>query len=52
VPDETATTFRCVPRPSEGEACFLDDTCEPGFVCRSPFDAGICAPPVCSAFVF
>lgn len=52
VPDETATTFRCTPRPSEGEACFLDDSCGPGLVCRSPFDAGVCAPPICAAFVF
>lgn len=52
VPDETATTFRCVPRPGEGDACFLDDTCDPGFACRSPFEAGLCAPPMCMAFVF
>lgn len=52
VPDETATTFRCTARPGVGEACFLDDSCEAGLVCRSPFDAGACAPPLCAAFVF
>lgn len=52
VPDETATTFRCTERPGVGEACFLDDSCETGLVCRSPFDAGACAPPLCAAFVF
>lgn len=50
VPDD-AGAFRCVPRPTRGEACFLD-TCAPGLVCRSPHEAGACAPPMCAAHRF
>jgi hypothetical protein len=52
VPDAQGV-FRCVPRPdSEGEACFLDNSCTEAFVCRSPFDAGVCAPSMCRAWPF
>jgi hypothetical protein len=50
VPDATGA-FRCVSQPGLGEACFLDQ-CEAGLACRSPFDAGVCAPPLCAAFAF
>ncbi len=50
VPDDFGA-FRCVARPGKGEACFLD-TCTPGFVCASPYEAGACAPPMCAAFQF
>lgn len=50
VPDAQGD-FRCVPRPTLGQACFLDE-CTEGLSCRSPYDAGLCAPPLCAAFPF
>lgn len=50
VPDAQGA-FRCVPRPALGDACFLDE-CADGLGCRSPYDAGLCAPPLCAAFPF
>ncbi len=47
-----AGVFRCVTRPIANEACFLDDTCAGGLFCRSSYDAGVCAPPMCAAFQF
>jgi hypothetical protein len=51
VPDAQGA-FHCVPRPKLHEACFLDDSCAEGLACRSPYDAGLCAPPLCAAFPF
>lgn len=51
VPNETSE-FRCVSRPGSAEACFLDDSCQAGLACRSPFAAGACASPLCAAFTF
>lgn len=50
VPDAEAA-FRCVPRPGLGGACFLD-SCADGLYCGTPYEAGLCAPPMCAAFGF
>lgn len=50
VPDQ-ALKFRCVARPGEGDACFLDE-CEGSLNCESPYDSGTCAPPLCARFTF
>jgi len=50
VPDDLSV-FRCVPQPTEGEACFLD-TCASGLACASPYEAGTCAPAMCATFQF
>jgi hypothetical protein len=50
VPD-AALLFRCVPRPDEGAPCFLDE-CQPPLTCRSPFEAGTCAPELCARYAF
>ena len=44
-------TFRCAPRPGDGETCFLAD-CDPGLICRTPYTAGVCAPVLCEALRF
>ena len=47
VPDAD-NTFRCVPTPTAGEACFFD--CETGLYCGSVFSEGICLATICYDF--
>ncbi len=51
VPSEVGE-FRCVRRPGLGAPCFLNDSCEPGLACASPYETGVCAPRLCTTFRF
>lgn len=43
--------FRCADKPGLGGACFLDD-CQSGLICRTPYEAGVCSPVLCTMMRF
>lgn len=48
---DASFVFRCADKPGVGGECFLDD-CQAGLVCRTPYEAGMCAPVLCSMMRF
>lgn len=51
LPDAGFTAFRCADEPKLGEGCFLED-CAQGLICRTPYEAGVCAPTLCTIMRF
>jgi hypothetical protein len=48
---DASFVFRCADKPGVGEECFLDD-CEAGLICRTPYEAGVCTPVLCTMMRF
>ncbi len=43
--------FQCADKPGLGGECFLDE-CDDGLICRTPYEAGVCAPVLCTMMRF